>query len=129
MLLYSTHITPRLRYIARFLGKELFDHPIAITATIREFKAYKGPRINYSDHRLADEDGNTIDAFFLRPTGLLSAKGITPMGIKCFDYKSYPAFFPTEGDMPFDLLSAIFYLLSRYEEYGPHKKDNYGRYD
>ena len=38
------------------------------------------------------------------------------------------AFFKSEGDYPFDIFSAVFYLLSRYEEYLPHKKDMYGRY-
>jgi len=33
------------------------------------------------------------------------------------------------GDLPFDILSAAFYLVSRYEEYLPHRSDAYGRYD
>jgi hypothetical protein len=31
-------------------------------------------------------------------------------------------------DFRFDIFSASFYLLSRYEEYLPHEKDKYGRY-
>jgi len=31
--------------------------------------------------------------------------------------------------MGFDLLAASFYLISRYEEYLPHQKDAYGRFD
>src|SRR4030095_3449158 len=34
----------------------------------------------------------------------------------------------TDGDYPFDIFAATFYLLSRYEEYLPHQKDMYGRY-
>lgn len=39
-------------------------------------------------------------------------------------------FFKTNGvyDLPFDLFSAAFYLLTRYEEYLPHEKDAHGRY-
>ena len=32
------------------------------------------------------------------------------------------------GNLPFDIFSAAFYLLSRYEEYLPHVKDNFGRF-
>ena len=38
------------------------------------------------------------------------------------------AFFLNEEGYPFDILAAIFYLLSRYEEYLPYEKDEYGRY-
>jgi len=40
--------------------------------------------------------------------------------------KDFSAFFKSEGDYPFDIFSAVFYLLSRYEEYLPYKKDMYG---
>jgi hypothetical protein len=55
--------------------------------------------------------------------------------VECFEKKSdrnegrtYKAFFRAEGDTGFDMLAGIFYLISRYEEYLPHKKDNYGRF-
>jgi hypothetical protein len=38
------------------------------------------------------------------------------------------AFFKASGDIPFDIFSATFYLLSRYEEYFLYEKDTYGRY-
>lgn len=34
----------------------------------------------------------------------------------------------TSGAVPFDLLGASFWLLSRYEEYLPHKSDQYNRF-
>ena len=43
--------------------------------------------------------------------------------------ESYQAFFRTEGDIGFDIFAAIFYLLTRYEEYLPFQKDSYGRFD
>lgn len=41
-----------------------------------------------------------------------------------------PVFFQTTDnfDVSFDIFSCIFYLLSRYEEYLPHDKDEHGRY-
>ncbi|MFL5740591.1 MAG: polysaccharide deacetylase family protein, partial [Flavisolibacter sp.] len=38
------------------------------------------------------------------------------------------AFFKAEGDTGFDLFAAIFYLVTRYEEYLPHGKDSYDRF-
>jgi hypothetical protein len=32
------------------------------------------------------------------------------------------------ASIPFDIFSAIFYIISRYEEYLPHSKDKHGRY-
>ncbi|MBC7873658.1 MAG: polysaccharide deacetylase family protein, partial [Ferruginibacter sp.] len=46
----------------------------------------------------------------------------------CFEVNNQKAFFKTGGDFPFDIFAAAFYLLTRYEEYLPYKKDIYGRY-
>ena len=121
MLLFSTHITPRLRYIVDFVGSELFDEPIQITTDIKTFAAAAGPRINYSDQYIAG-------CFFIRPIPLLFESGVRAIEIECFPFRDQKAFFATQGDFPFDLFSAAFYLLTRYEEYLPHDKDEYGRY-
>ncbi len=61
-------------------------------------------------------------------TGLLFETGIRPVEIGCLTFESQKALFPTEGDLPFDIFAAAFYLLSRYEEYLPHPTDEYGRF-
>jgi hypothetical protein len=53
---------------------------------------------------------------------------IKKQNISCFKLNDITAFFKSEGDYPFDIFAAVFYLLSRYEEYLPHEKDEYGRY-
>ena len=50
------------------------------------------------------------------------------MKVECFRHLSFTAFFRAEADTGFDLLAAVFYLITRYEEYLPHDKDLYGRY-
>src|SRR5690606_13563221 len=43
--------------------------------------------------------------------------------------KSTVLFYNQPGALiPFDIFSAVFYLISRYEEYLPHRKDGHGRY-
>jgi hypothetical protein len=122
LLLYSHTITPRLQYIVDFIGKELFDEPMRITTDAAYFKSYTQPRLNYSAQEFSEEE------FYIRSTHLLFETGIQPQAITCFDLNFHKAFFATSGDFPFDILAASFYLLSRYEEYLPHQKDEYGRY-
>ncbi|HTI07771.1 MAG TPA: hypothetical protein VL832_04415, partial [Puia sp.] len=64
MLLYSPHITSRLRYIVGFISKELFDEEILITSDAAEYARYPLARLNYSDEAISDDD------FFIRRTPL-----------------------------------------------------------
>ena len=122
LLLYSHTITPRLQYIVDFFSKELFDDAITITTDAASFKAAKGFVINYSDEEFSEQE------FFIHRRPLLFETGIRDQHIECFDVNFHKAFFETDGDFPFDIFAASFYLLSRYEEYLPHTKDEYGRY-
>src|SRR5690606_24158582 len=46
------------------------------------------------------------------------------------DWDNTKGFFSTseKSSLPYDIFAATFYLLSRYEEYLPHVKDEYGRF-
>ncbi len=122
MLLFTHTITPRLKYIAGFIGQEILGHPFLITGDINEFKQQHGPKINYSNDRISD------DEIWIRPHSLLQETNIRLQSIDCFEANGRKAFFKTGGDHPFDFFAAAFYLLSRYEEYLPHQKDAFGRY-
>ena len=122
LLIYCPHITPRLNYIVSFINHELFDRPAELTGDRSRFDAYQGARLNYSDQ---DTDPN---AFYIRPVPLLFETGISHQTIYCFELNFHKAFYATEGDFPFDIFAASFYLLSRYEEYYPGSPDLYGRY-
>lgn len=129
MIIYTNKITPRLQYIARFIGNEICGEPLLLTTDTHFFSAYAGPKINYSGKRTG---GNEI---FIDHHSLLFEDSIRNQNVSCFDVPAGPhrsqrvkAFFPSHGDYPFDIFAAIFYLLSRYEEYLPHKKDSYGRF-
>lgn len=122
LLLYTHTVTPRLEYIVDFFSRELFDEPIEVTSSRAAYNASIQPRINYSGQAFSENE------FFIEHTGLLFEKGIREQSIECFEVNFHKAFFQTRGDFPFDIFAASFYLLSRYEEYLPHKKDGYGRY-
>jgi hypothetical protein len=122
VIIFSNTITPRLRYISDFIGKEITGKPFDVTADEQIFRQYDGPKINYSKHKIFDSE------LFIQNTELLFENEIKEQAIEFFEINGYKAFFKTEGNFPFDIFAACFFLLSRYEEYLPHKKDIYGRY-
>jgi hypothetical protein len=122
VLIYSSTITPRLQYIAEFSGTGTIGKPFEITDKLDYYQHHDGFKINYSSEKIDDNE------FWIRPCPLLFEEKITEQSIRCFDLDGTKFFFKTQGDFPFDIFAAAFYLLSRYEEYLPHKKDVYGRY-
>lgn len=63
--------------------------------------------------------------------GLLIEKEITPQVIEFGVWNELPTLFASSKSgftLPFDLFSAVFYLLSRYEEYLPFTPDKHQRY-
>ncbi len=122
MLLYASSITPRLQYISDFIGKQLLGVPFQLTSDKVSFASYTQLKINYGGQALES------DGYWLAPHSLLFETTIQPQDTTCFAVNDHQAFFATQGDFPFDIFAASFYLLSRYEEYLPHEKDSYGRY-
>jgi len=122
VIVFSYTITSRLQYILDFIGKETIGESFELVTDIEIFRQYDGPKINYSKERVSGSE------FRIPSTELLFEKECKEQLIECFETNNYTAFFKGEGDFPFDIFAAIFYLLSRYEEYLPYKKDVYGRY-
>jgi len=117
MLLFAENRTPRLRYITGFIGEALTGQPLSISMDPQEFEQYKGPKINYSNSILP---GIGLQ---VQPAGLLFETGIRPQAITCENSNGTIVFFKTNGDLPFDIFAASFYLLSRYEEYLTYTND------
>ena len=126
ILIYCDESSSRLQYIAAFIFKELLQVQYSITTHKKGFRESAGTKLNYSHQEIMS------DELRIPNKGLLFEKGVKPQvieinfveGFKCF-FKSHPK---GEREFPFDIFSASFYLLSRYEEYLPHEKDKYGRY-
>lgn len=122
MIVYANKITPRLQYVTDFLGRQITGEPFQLTTDTSYFNSYTGPKINYGYEDVSDNELLIINY------SLLFEDSIKKQSIECFTYNGFKAFFRSEGDYPFDIFAAVFYLLSRYEEYLPHVKDEYGRY-
>jgi hypothetical protein len=123
MLVYSNHPSPRFEYIARYILETLCGIEIFFVYDEDELTHYDGPSICYYPESLHHS------SFHISPYGLLSEKGIREQEINMEGWRGSKIFFLTNGsDLPFDIFSASFFLLSRYEEYLPYEKDIYGRY-
>jgi len=121
-LIYSHSITPRLQYIVDFLS-DYYGLPFRLTSDEENYIKWDVPcKINYSYHRISG------DEIWIHSHALLFETAVHPVKVECFQHHTYIAFFKTQGDTGFDLLAGTFYLISRYEEYLPFKKDAYGRY-
>ena len=120
MIIFSKQILPRLQYMAQWLGMQLFGEPLHITDDSNILNSEFV--LNYSEETL----GGT--GYKIVPHGLLFESVVQPQTIAMTEFDGLPAFFETPGDHGFDVLAASFYLLQRYEEYLPHKKDMYGRF-
>jgi hypothetical protein len=121
-LIYSHSVSSRLEYVVDFLSR-YYGLSFKLIPDEESFvKSDIACKINYSYHKTGS------DEIWIHPHVLLFESAIHHVKAECFQHKHYKAFFKTEGDLKFDLLAAVFYLVTRYEEYLPHKKDMYGRY-
>lgn len=117
--------TPRLRYVADLLFRRFAGVDCVVTTDPDLWSRSPPPRILYTSRASAAKD-----AYHIRPSGLLSEEGIPVGEVPVGQSAGAPVLFPCEsGDHPFDVFSAAFHLVARCEEYGPHRKDAYGRYD
>jgi hypothetical protein len=121
MLVYTPHITPRISYIIQLLN-ERWQIEVAVTDDLELFQQSNDVKIVYAEQRIDDS------SFFLQSIGLLLQHDIRKQHITCFDWSDSKAFFQTHDNFGFDIFSAIFYLISRYEEYLEYEPDEYGRY-
>ena len=123
ILVYSHKITPRLTYIFRQIFVRILELPVSFTCTIEKFISHSGPKLSYTKQPLGNE-------FFIKSHELLFQQGIQEIEFEIEKWKGLPAFFKTgsESRLPYDVFAASFYLISRYEEYLPHIKDELGSY-
>ncbi len=124
LLIFIPKRTNRLIYIFNLMFKERMGLKIQLTVNEEEFLAYRDPKLSYGHYPVANE-------FFVACSELLFERGIQEQEIGTVTYQDLPAIFPTyhrKSVFPFDPFAAAFYLVTRYEEYLPFIKDQYGRF-
>jgi len=123
LLIYTEKITPRVNYIFKHIFQRIIGVEMEFTTRIDDFVAHSGPKFSYGKKPLSSE-------LFVMSSGLLFQQGFESIDITVRKWEGIPCFFSvgSKSSIPFDIFSASFYLLSRYEEYLPHFKDEKGRY-
>ncbi|MEO6453298.1 MAG: polysaccharide deacetylase family protein [Ginsengibacter sp.] len=123
LLIFLPVITPRCEYVFELIFKEKFDIQYQLTTDVKTFETYEHEKLNYSFKPLSNE-------FYIQATSLLFEQEIKKVDITIEKKFGTIVFFCSEPscDIGFDIFSAVFYMISRYEEYLPYTPDKYGRY-
>lgn len=123
LLVYTHKISPRLKYVFKHTCTRVLGIKVSFTTKIEEFIAHDSLKMSYTKQQLGNE-------FFVKSHDILFEQGLSDVEIHVQDWDNTKGFF-YNGDksaIPFDIFASSFYLLSRYEEYLPHVKDDYGRF-
>lgn len=98
-------------YICEHIFVDMLGLSIEITTNLETFVKSDESKLTYAKSAIGNE-------FFIKNFGLLYEKGVLPIEILIEEWENVPYFFATKkGSIPFDILSASFFLLTRYEEY------------
>lgn len=126
LLICVDQINARLRYTMDLVFRTLLGWPYRLSSDPAEAMQYDGPLLVYSRDPLAFEFGLRIKC-----ADLLFEKGLREQELRPGYLDELPILYRTHRryDLPFDPFAAIFYLVSRYEEFLPHRRDAHGRYD
>jgi hypothetical protein len=133
MLVFAPQITERLKYVLDEILLHRFGLSYSITDKPDYFNASQTPKINYSQELIQGcVNIPMVDLLFQETIAkqAIEVKENTYWR-KIFFSKTYseiPDFKIDTSYLPFDLLAASFYLLSRYEEYLPTKLDEHNRF-
>ena len=130
ILVFTPNITNRIEYAVKLVLHDICGYDYKITRSADEFTNFKGGRINYSDCPF------TAENIIVKPSGFLLENGIRDFQPFITKDEKLPKVFahnpPTNGincHLGYDIFSAAFYLITRYEEYLPFEPDGHGRFE
>jgi hypothetical protein len=123
ILIYSEAQNSRTDYVFSYLFSDLLGLSMHSTASREEADSFEGPVIYYTT-------GEILGKLCIHPSGLLSEKTVKAQSIKTGKWDDLTVLFADDPALPvpFDIFSASFWLMSRYEEYLEHSNDAYGRF-
>lgn len=120
-LIYLPNPTTRSEYVLDWIFRKQWGFEYSLCSNRRQAEESQSIDINYS----VDNIGSTLH---IVPAGLLEDDTLKPWNPEVRNGELFPMLFSNESDTGFDIFSAIFYLLSRYEEYLPFAPDAHGRF-
>jgi hypothetical protein len=126
ILVYCEQDSIRLKYIVDELLESRASLRVHYTHSLQHFQHSEiSMKLAY-----AAVKPNT-NCIHIAPHGLLDQTEIIQQDIRVVNNPDWLHIFFSQinADLPFDIFSASFYLITRYEEYLPHTKDIHGRFD
>jgi hypothetical protein len=124
--IYTETNTARLQYACHILFDLVLQIPFKIYE-INQDAAWGagGPMISYSAIPPSNSSG-----LHIIPAGLLHQSGLEMIDPETVWMDNMPLLFPTNpsGTFGFDIFSAVFFMVARYEEYLPFTPDMFGRF-
>jgi hypothetical protein len=125
-IIYHQQPSARLEYVCRFIFNRHFKSGFSIVNNAGEFNGPGHIKINYSAIPIPG-------SLRVIPSGLLSQKGV-PGDKPLPFYKNdrlyfYPSVTNDQATLQFDIFSAVFYFISRAEEWQPFVKDLHARFE
>lgn len=124
LLIHVPRLTNRLGYTLNVLLRHLLHIEFSITTDESYYLGHEGAKFCYGPQRIGDTP-------HIKSCNLLFNTYIEEQMPRPFQQEGQWMLFPVYGrglDLPFDLLAATFYMVSRYEEYLPHREDEHGRF-
>ncbi len=118
VLFHSPHKSKRLSYVLDYVFTERLGINYELSESVSNIASPYKVCINYSQIPLEN-------AWNFMPDGLLNTSDIGPIHQK---YLPENPISSSLNDLDFDVFSAIFFHLSRYEEYLTKKRDEHGRF-
>ena len=124
LLIHVPKLTNRLGYTLNVLFRHVLHTEFSITTDEEYFLRYSDAKFCYGPRRLGD-------SLHIKSCKLLFQTSIEEQQPRPFQHDGQWMLFPVYGqdlDLPFDPLAATFYMVTRYEEYLPHREDEHGRF-
>lgn len=123
---YSKHNSIRLNYTCQFIFNHVLKCNFKLITSINDFENYKGPKINYSLNYI-NASINIPESEFLNNACPINNK----LNIEIENTTKF-ILFKNENinfEFNFDLFSAVFACISRYEEWVNTDFDNHNRFE
>jgi hypothetical protein len=127
ILIYCPEENPRVTWTFNLVLKQLLGLEYRLTTFPDELIHSDGPRLNYSFKKIEDIP-------FIEASGLLFEPDIHDQSARLIPgekWSGLPTIFfngKNRDTIPFDIFSAVFYFVSRYEEYLPFEPDEHHRF-
>jgi len=123
LLIYCEYITPRITFAFKVIFECVCKVDYKITDNRNDFLEYDGAKINYSK-------SSQSTGLHIIPSDIMFSQEIRQWEISHGEYNNHAVLFlhDKKTDLPYDPIAAIFFMVSRYEEYLPFQADKHDRF-